>query len=61
MLENYSHFITNLDNEKYDENNELNEKLTKFALEKMYRDNEGRLVVPLLWSSQVSHLLGHNY
>ena len=32
-----------------------------FALEKMYRDNEGRLVVPLLWSSQVSHLLGHNY
>ena len=26
----------------------------------MKRDKEGRIVVPLLWNSQVSHLLGSN-
>ena len=39
---------------------EINKKLVKFALEDMKRDKEGRIVVPLLWNSQVSHLLGSN-
>ena len=62
MLEEGCRLYTRYDNEEYnDENVELNEKLVKYAFHNCRRDVDGRLVFPLLWNSDVAHLLGKNF
>ena len=53
-------FYTNLDKEIYSDDSELNKKLIKFVLNNTTRNEEGRLVMPLIWNSHCSHLLGQN-
>lgn len=54
-------YYTNYDKQYYEEySHEINDKLVKFALDNTYRDSEGRLVMPLLWNSDVSHQLARN-
>ena len=61
ILENSCSRYLNLGDVKLEaEDSELNVKLVKYALENMSRDKDGRIVVPLLWNSKVSHLLGRN-
>ena len=38
---------------------ESHEKLIEFVLDSATRNEEGRLVMPLLWNNKVSHLLGN--
>lgn len=59
LEENCSRYI-NLENQYESGESELNVRLVKYALENMKRNEDGRLVVPLLWNSKVSHLLGTN-
>lgn len=40
---------------------EIDNKLVKFFLGKIDRKNDGRLIAPLMWRGEVSHLLGSNY
>ena len=40
---------------------ELNKDLIKFAIDNTSHTHDGRLVMPLLWRTDVSHLLGRNY
>ena len=40
---------------------EQNQKLIDFALQNTSRLDDGRLQMPLLWNSEVQHLLGKNY
>ena len=44
-----------------DYSSELNKDLIKFAIDNTSRTHDGRLVMPLLWRTDVSHLLGRNY
>ena len=44
-----------------DESVEIHDKLIDYALEKTKRNNDGRLIMPLLWNPRVSHLLGQNF
>ena len=39
-----------LDNNRLQENSQLNDKLVKYVLSNITRNEEGRLVVPLLWN-----------
>ena len=55
--------INNLhyDDELYnDKNKEVDQRLTNFVIESTERDAEGKLVMPILWHEQASHLLGNN-
>ncbi|XP_068243248.1 uncharacterized protein [Palaemon carinicauda] len=55
------HRILNYDNNNYNDTSiESHDKLIDFVLESTTRNEEGRLVMPLLWNSEVSHLLGNN-
>ena len=47
--------------EEEDSSSEVNEQLIRFALNHAVRNEDGRLSMPLLWNSKVSHLLGRNY
>ena len=61
-LFNFCNKYTSYDCEIYEsENHELNEQLVKFCLDRTIRNSEGRLIMPLLWNSKVSHLLGKNF
>ena len=40
---------------------ELNRKLLNYVLDNTKRNSEGRLIMPILWRSEVSHLLGSNF
>ena len=60
ILNNECSHFTNLDCNSYSDDHELNDKIVKFALENLTRDDEGRLVIPLLWNSNSSHLLAKN-
>lgn len=40
---------------------EVNNKLSAHVLKNTTREETGRLVMPLMWNSEVQHLLGHNY
>ncbi|XP_068224998.1 uncharacterized protein [Palaemon carinicauda] len=42
------------------ESTEHNKKLVRYLLNNTQRDEEGRLIMPLLWNGRVSHLLGKN-
>ena len=44
-----------------DYSSELNKDLIKFAIDNASRTHDGRLVMPLLWRTDVAHLLGRNY
>ena len=44
-----------------DESSELNKKLIKFVFDETSRDESGRLQMPLLWRTEVAHLLGVNF
>ena len=61
VLENSCRYHTHLDNQIYEEeNSEVNEHLVKFCLDNTRRNEEGRLIMPLLWNEKASHLLGKN-
>ena len=53
----YLNHDSNVHNESFMEENE---NLINFVLDKTTRDCAGRLVMPLLWNSKISHLLGKN-
>lgn len=59
IKDNYFGF-SNRDHLEDEEVVEINVKLVRYALENMRRNEEGRIIVPLLWNSKVSHLLGTN-
>lgn len=62
ILNNSCQYVTNYDPQSYDnDSSELNQKLVKLCLDNTTRDVNGRLVMPLLWNSKISHLLGQNY
>lgn len=44
-----------------EDSTEVNNRLVQFALSNTTRNSEGRLLMPLLWRSEVSHLLGSNF
>ena len=45
----------------YDEStSDVNSKLIKFTIDNTIREEDGRLLMPLLWNSSYSHLLGKN-
>ena len=60
ILNNECSHFTNLDRNSYTENHEINDKVVEYALENLSRDNDGCLVIPLLWNSNSSHLLAKN-
>ena len=61
-LSNFCNKHTSYDCEIYEsENHELKEQLVKSCLDHTTRNSEGRLVMPLLWNSKVSQLLGKNF
>ena len=61
VLENSCRYHTQLDNQIYEEENyELTEHLVKFCLDNARRNEEGRLIMTLLWNEKASHLLGKN-
>ena len=39
---------------------ETNDKLIKFTLENTKRNEQGRLIMPLMWNGKIAHLLGDN-
>jgi hypothetical protein len=41
--------------------NELNENLVSNVLDNTTRDSEGRLIMPLMWDTEVNKLLGENF
>ena len=62
ILENQSLFYSNYDCNVYDDSSsELNRKLIRYVLDNTTRDKDGRLRMPLLWNSEMSHLLGKNH
>ncbi|XP_068203563.1 uncharacterized protein [Palaemon carinicauda] len=44
-----------------EDDTETNKKLVKYVLDSTERDEEGRLVMPLMWNNKISHLLGKNF
>ena len=62
VLEEESMKVLYYDQIVYDDvSSEINNKLIKYALENTVRNDEGRLVMPLFWRSEISHLLGQNF
>ena len=61
ILETESKHFLNYDQVVYsDEIVDHNNELTNFALNNITRKSDGRLIVPLLWNTKVSHLLSKN-
>ena len=61
ILRGSCEFYTHYDQEVYDLSScDLNKQLVKYTLDNTVRDEQGRLVMPLLWNAKVSHLLGKN-
>ena len=61
ILESECKFYSNYDGNVYnDENSELDKQLVDFTLNKIHRQDDGRIAVPLLWNGKVSHLLSKN-
>ena len=61
VLENQCNFYLNKDNEPNESNVEVNVNLSNYVLDNTSRNEEGRLIMPLMWNSEVQHLLGRNY
>ena len=58
ILESECKQFLNYDQNVYSEDvNNVNQELTEFALSKIHRNQDGRLVVPLLWNGKVSSYL----
>ena len=61
ILESECNKYVNYDTENYnDESVELHDKLIDYTLNKIVTNEEGRIVVPLLWNGKVSHFLAKN-
>ena len=59
LQQNYNNL--NYDKFNYDDvSSEVNKDLVKFTLDKTTRNDNGRLVMPLMWRSDVCHLLAKN-
>ena len=43
-----------------DSSREIDQEITNFVLDNTYRDDQGSLVMPLLWNEKVDHMLGQN-
>lgn len=51
----------NYENRLFNETSvEIDDKSVAFLLNNIRRNDEGRLVMPLLWNHKVAHLLGKN-
>jgi len=50
-----------LDCDTVDDDNTKNKALASFVIDNMTRDDDGRLVMPALWDTDVAHLLPNNY
>ncbi|XP_068245280.1 uncharacterized protein [Palaemon carinicauda] len=61
MLEYDCKRILNYDKEENETSVELNNSLVRYALNNATVNEDGRISMPLLWNSKVSHLLGKNY
>ena len=62
ILESVCDYALHRDNSSYsDESIEVHNKLVEYTLNETSRNDEGRLVMPILWNSRVSHLLGQNF
>lgn len=61
ILEDQCKYILASERESYNEQSvDENDKLTRFVISNIKRDEEGRLEVPLLWNGKISHLLAKN-
>ena len=61
ILEHESNYFLNYDNASYPENiSTLDKDLTNYALQKIHRNREGRIIVPLLWNGKVASYLSKN-
>ena len=61
MLEKICCETLNFDTENYpDESVEKNEEIINYVLKNTTRNEEGKLVMPLIWNNKVSHLLAKN-
>ena len=61
ILDKLCYDTLNYDKEKFvDDSDETNEKLINFVLRNTTRNDDGRLVMPLIWNHKVDHLLGKN-
>jgi len=61
MLEKECEKMLSLDTYNYKEDStETNDNIMQFAIHNLQRNEEGRLIMPLFWDSQNSHLLGKN-
>ncbi|XP_068219223.1 LOW QUALITY PROTEIN: uncharacterized protein [Palaemon carinicauda] len=61
MLEYNCKRILNYDKEENETSVELNNSLVRYALNNATVNEDGRISMPLLWNSKVSHLLSKNY
>ena len=53
--------IINYDCVEYEENStKLNDELVQYAIDHTTRNDDGRLIMPLLWNKEMSHLLAKN-
>ena len=61
VLEETCSFHLNEEPQYSEENSELNKKLIRYLFENCSRAENGRLIFPLLWNSDVKHLLAKNF
>jgi len=61
MLESSCRFCLDEDVVNVEENEEMNNRLSTYCIDNCYRQDDGRLVLPLMWRSDVQHLLGTNF
>ena len=61
ILETECNQFLNSDNDSHSEKiSNVNLELTKFALQKITRQSDGRIVVPLLWNGKVANFISKN-
>ena len=62
ILDEQCNLYTHYDSHSYNEqDSNISYEMVEFALNNTFKDDEGRLVMHLLWNSKVSHLLGKNF
>jgi hypothetical protein len=61
MLESECCLYLNNDETADETSVEINDKLSDYVLSNITCENNGRLIMPLMWNGDVQHLLGHNY
>ena len=43
------------------EDHDLNAEILNYLLDNVYRGEDGRLIIPILWNDKVKHLLSQNF